>query len=249
MTDLPRITFKDVLLPGKAIPLDMLTTHFEAYLSWPKERRLSQFNGDVARELAMLDTLVTDVGANSKDGEDILRGLDKRVGTLRRCLAIQKLPDIAETIGAELKSGKREKTVLFVAHKNVMTELAELLREYQPVRLYKDTPPIKRKNILKRFQTRKACRVFIGMIGIPPADLTISHGVDFVESEWSQFEDNVQAVMSVHRLGQTKPVTVRFFAMEGSVDKRLQRLFRQKTKRAFEEFTADEPENIDPFAD
>lgn len=248
MTQLPKISFHDVVVESTPIPERDLSMYFDNYLSYPPDRRWQQFHKDVAEQHRLLGTLADDVGIKSADGVQILEALAVRVRSLRRYIGLQKVPKVLELIKSELDSGAYEKIVLFGVHKNVLTELRNGLSEYGAVLIYGGTPADKRDRMIKAFQNDPKTRVFVGqtVAAGTAITLTAAHQVGVVEADWTP-ANNQQAVMRVHRIGQTRPVTVRFFSIAGSIDEKIQKVLRQKTKTLTALF--DEPEKIDPFAD
>jgi len=96
--------------------------------------------------------------------------------------AIRKVKPSAEFIEAKLAD---EPVIVFAHHKEVVHQLAELLKAHNPVVITGDTPAAARIQILKDFQDGKT-RLFIGNIqacqeGI---DLSAADTVIFVEATW-----------------------------------------------------------------
>ena len=96
--------------------------------------------------------------------------------------AIRKVKPSAEFIEAKLAD---EPVIVFAHHKEVVHQLAELLKAHNPVVITGDTPAAQRIQILKDFQDGKT-RLFIGNIqacqeGI---DLSAADTVIFVEATW-----------------------------------------------------------------
>jgi SWI/SNF-related matrix-associated actin-dependent regulator of chromatin subfamily A-like protein 1 len=107
--------------------------------------------------------------------------------------------------------------------------------------------------MFQKFQSDPKCRVFVGQVVAAGTAITLTaaHQVMFVEADWTP-ANNQQAAMRCHRIGQTKPVTVRFVGMANSIDERIQRVLKQKTRVLTKLFDGpEEPaaEFIDPFAD
>jgi len=96
--------------------------------------------------------------------------------------AMRKVKPSAEFIEAKLAD---EPVIVFAHHKEVVHQLAELLKAHHPVVITGDTPAAQRIQILKDFQDGKT-RLFIGNIqacqeGI---DLSAADTVIFVEATW-----------------------------------------------------------------
>jgi SWI/SNF-related matrix-associated actin-dependent regulator 1 of chromatin subfamily A len=81
-----------------------------------------------------------------------------------------------------------------------------------------------------RFQNDPKCRVFVGNIQSAGTSITLTaaHQVLFVEQSFVP-GDMAQAAMRCHRIGQTKPVTVRFVGLANSIDQFIAEMIRRKT--------------------
>lgn len=250
MKDLPPIRFDDVVVEASALGKDVLSTYFDNYLSWPPEKRWTVFHEDMAKQLRMVETVTQELGMGA-DSMKVLEGLESRVKSLRRYVGLQKVPKVLEMVRAELEAGAYPKIVLFAVHKDVLTELHEGLRDFGAVKLFGGTPALKRDKIVRKFQTDPKCRVFVGQVVAAgtAVTLTAAHNVMFVEADWTP-ANNQQAAMRCHRIGQDKPVFVRFAGMANSIDERIQRVLKQKTRTLTKLFDEqDAPKFVDPFAD
>jgi len=80
------------------------------------------------------------------------------------------------------------------------------------------------------FMDDPACRVFIGNIKAAGVGLTLtsSYEIDMFESDWSP-AGNAQAIMRVHRIGQTRNVLARFISLADTIDERVVRIVAEKT--------------------
>ncbi|MBS4049393.1 MAG: DEAD/DEAH box helicase [Alphaproteobacteria bacterium] len=240
MTELPKIFYQDVVVEPRDVPIEVKEKHFANYIIQPK-----QFGIDIDAQQRALQTLVADLGLGN-DGMKILEGLDPKVKTLRRWIGLQKVYSVLDMVRGELESGAYEKIVLFGVHRCVIEELQEGLKDFGAVSIYGGTDPKRRDRAVKRFQEDPRCRVFVGqtVAAGTAITLTAAHHVGVVEADWVP-ANNQQAVMRVHRIGQTKPVTVRFFSMANSVDERVQQVLKRKTRDLTELF--DTP--ADPFSE
>ena len=109
--------------------------------------------------------------------------------------------------------------------------LQHLLRPYGVVTLFGETPAEKRQKHIDKFQRNPKCRVFIGQIVAAGTGITLTAAseVMFVEASWNPAE-NAQAAMRAHRIGQTRPVRVRFMGLANSIDEKIQTVLRAKAK-------------------
>jgi len=246
MTDLPPIRFNDVVVEPAVVDNFKWQIHFDNYLSYgPRGREV--FNQDVAKAELKVRTLVEDMGMGA-DSMKILEGLAGKpeVKSLRRWVGLQKVGSVIELIKAELDANAYHKIVLFAVHRDVIEELGEGLRKYGVSKIYGGTPPQKRDKLVQRFQNDQKTRVFVGQIIAAGTAITLTAAseIALVECDWVP-GNNAQAVMRVHRIGQTKPVNVRVFGMVG-YDERIQRVLKQRLRTLTE--LLDAPATVDPFS-
>ena len=188
-----------------------------------------QLPADLAQQREAL-TNVTKLTGFGQGGMQLLEGVAPSLATLRRYLGLQKVKSVIDLVNDEFQSGL-EKIVIFAIHQAVIEELRVGLRRHGAVTLYGGTAPATRERNIKKFQTDLRCKVFIGNImaagvGI---NLTAAHQVLFVEQDWVP-ANNAQAAMRVHRIGQTKPVSVRIAMLDGDeLDRKVQMALRRKT--------------------
>ncbi|KAL9654534.1 hypothetical protein ABK040_006599 [Willaertia magna] len=119
-----------------------------------------------------------------------------------------------------------------------MTRMLDILEEYMYKRRYSffrldgSTPVAERRDMVESFQNQKVDPVFAfilstkaGGLGIT---LTAADTVIFFESDWNPTSD-AQAMDRVHRIGQTKPVTVYRLIVGNSVEDRILKIAQQKS--------------------
>lgn len=260
MKDLPPIMFSDTVVEASMPDDRSLFTAFTTYLSYQPERRMQVFRDDMAKQEHLLKTLAeSGIGLGYGFGHDaspeafkILEGLQNKVKSYRKWIGIQKTPKVIEMIRAELEANAYEKIVVFGVHMSVIEMLQFGLKDYGAVSLWGGTPAEKRGRIIKKFQENPKCRVFVGQIVAAGTAITLTaaHNVAVVEADWTP-ANNQQAVMRCHRIGQTKPVSVRFFSLAGSIDERIQQVLRRKTKVLTDVFDVAETQQqkqINPFS-
>lgn len=252
LKDLPPIMFTDVIVEPSDIDYDRFFIHMGRPI--PEEK----FVNEIVKQQEAVDSVIKLTGLG-QDGIDALGSVAPHVQMLRRYHGLQKVPGIVDIISAELEAGAYEKIVIFAVHRDVLEDLHERLAKYKPVKVYGGTPATKRDAHVRKFQNDPRCRVFLGnvMAAGTAINLTAAHQMAFVEMDWVP-ANNAQAAMRVHRIGQTKPVTVRIFSLANSTDEKVQRVLRRKTRDitalfddptdAPEEAIA-APEFVDPFAD
>lgn len=113
---------------------------------------------------------------------------------------MRKVKPAAEFI-SDLLEGE-DKVVVFAHHKDVVRELCDSLKSYDPVTVTGDTPPKQRESNIKEFQQGKS-RVIIGNIAAMSegVDLSAADVVVFVEATW-QTSALEQASSRVENIGK-----------------------------------------------
>jgi SNF2 family DNA or RNA helicase len=222
--DLPPILFTDHTIEAGPVDLNRWYPELETHMKTPE--RLAKM---IEEQQAAIDAVVNLTGLGA-DGIGALGRIQARCMQSLRFTGLQKIRDVVEIVSEELRSGAYDKIVLFAVHRAVVEDLWERLRKFNPVTLYGGTPAKKRDRRIREFQTDPECKIFIGNIQSAGTSITLTaaHQVGFVEASWVP-EENAQAAMRVHRIGQTKPVTVRFFNIANSSDEKIQMAIRRKT--------------------
>ena len=229
MKELPPITFHHVTVERSQVQLD---PYF--YENWrpigATAFMRSMENMDKATKIA-LRAVEEKQGVPVDDRIKLLEALSKSTATLRRYIGLAKLPRILEILEEELTGNPKLKLVLFAVHKDVIECTRTKLNKFHPVTLYGATPAEKRQKHIDRFQNDPSCRVFVGNITAAGTGITLTAAseVGFLEADWTP-ANNAQAAMRCHRIGQTKPVRVRFFSCAGSVDEDVMKTLIHKTR-------------------
>jgi SWI/SNF-related matrix-associated actin-dependent regulator 1 of chromatin subfamily A len=230
---LPEISFDDVVLE----PGEISNYWIEQYLTrWimPEDNTKGLYQ-EIDREQTLVASLLGQVGFNkhtpSGAGMQALEALAKSVSTLRQFTGLQKVKGTVELVTQELESGAYEKIVIFAIHRGVIEELRQQLKKFKPVTLYGGTDPKTRQKNIDKFQKNPRCKVFIGNIHAAGVAITLTaaHNVLFVEQDWVP-GNNAQAAMRCHRIGQTKPVYVRFAGLANSIDEKIAQVLKRKTR-------------------
>lgn len=167
---------------------------------------------------------------------EALETIYESVSALRRHVGLSKVAAIVDLVRDELDAGL-DKIVLFAIHRDVIAMLETALKRYGAVSLHGGTPAAQREKNRVRFQTDPKCRVFIGQViaAGTAIDLTAACHAIFVESDWVP-GNNAQAAMRLHRIGQTRPVLIRFASLGGSLDEQIQATLRRKAKQLVQLF-------------
>lgn len=190
---------------------------------------------------------------------------DTDLARFRRLCGLAKIEPVVELLAMELfgmvktggGSGGREKPqgrgsvakiVVFAHHKDVVREIAHGLRTFgkwgkNPAPLVLtitgDSSARYRENAIKTFQHDPKCRAIVCNIvaGGTGATLTAATEVFFAETSYVPGE-NAQAAKRCHRIGQTKPVRVRFAALGGTVDSAISKALATKARMISEALDA-----------
>lgn len=241
LKDLPKIMFNEVVVEPGEVDLGLhYAEQIEGRFYTPEglARRIGE-------DIGIIEA-VADKANLGSDGLAALQGLTAKCNFGARYFGLQKCQPVAEIIAEELESKAYEKIVIFAHHKAVVQDMQYRLSKFKPVTVWGGTPAVKRDRLIKKFQTDPRCRVFVGNIQAAGTgiNLTSAHQVAFIEQSWVP-SDNAQAAMRVHRIGQTKPVTVRVFVVANSIDQKIQRALKHKMADITKIFDA--PELEDPF--
>jgi SWI/SNF-related matrix-associated actin-dependent regulator of chromatin subfamily A-like protein 1 len=230
MSQLPPISFHHVVVERTQVELD---PYF--YENW-RPVGVKAFLQDMEAKDRTLKAAVATVrsvsnGYKADDVIKVLESLSTSTATLRRYIAMAKLPRCIEVIKGELESGQLDKIVIFAIHKDVIEGARKAFAKWGAVTLYGGTPAEKRQANIDRFMKDPKCRVFIGNIQAAGTGITLTsaHEVAFFEQDWVP-ANNAQAAMRVHRIGQTKHVRCRVFSCAGSVDEDIAKTLVNKTR-------------------
>ncbi len=140
-----------------------------------------------------------------------------------------KLDEFAEVIEELFASGEH-KAVVFSQWETMLNKAAEVLEGsgIAYALLHGGLPGKQRKEVLERFQTDPACRVFLstdaGGVGL---NLQSADTVVNLELPWNPAVLE-QRIARVHRLGQERPVRVINFVTRGSIEERVQKAIEAK---------------------
>lgn len=232
--DLPPIIFEDYTVQAIRPPQHVFEYYFQDYLPY-----MHRFAPDIEEQERVLQTVFCETGTVDNMVK-ILGAMDtKKVRSLRRWTGLQKVAGVVDLVKQELVAGAYEKIVIFGVHRDVVNTVRDGLVKEGAVQLYGGTPPKKRDEVIRRFQRDPKCKVFVGNIQAAGTniDLSVAHDVLMVEADWVP-GNNAQAVMRCRHLEQKFPVNVRFVGMADSIDERIQRVLRRKTKTLTELFDA-----------
>lgn len=230
LTELPPIHFQQVVVERSAVELDPY--FYEQWVGIGQPQFLENLKIADTTLRAALEQVS---GGSQKTPNEarlgVLEAMAPAMVTLRRYIGMAKLPAICEILKEELANDPKLKLVLFAVHQTVIEDARLRMAKFHPVTLYGGTPAIKRQKNIDRFMRDPKCRVFIGNVQAAGVGitLTVANEVVFLEQSWVP-ADNAQAAMRCHRIGQTRPVRVRIFALHKSVDEQVQQTLLRKSR-------------------
>lgn len=204
-----------------------------------KSFSLRRTKKDVGLQLPPIWLTTTTVDGDTAEIRELLRGypnLEKaiveavekgglsfidaqHIATLRRLVGEAKAPAFTELLLEELRDGLPS-IVVFGIHRRALDHLQSGLdgAGIACVRVDGQTSEKGRVSAVDRFQAGDA-RVLLGNIRAAGTGLTLTTTTDIVlfEQDWSPAA-NAQALMRVHRIGQTRSVNARFIKLARSID-------------------------------
>jgi len=175
--------------------------------------------------------LILQSAVTQDDVSNKLDDIAPHMASLRRLTALAKAKPVAAQLAGELKDNAYDKVVVFAYHRAALEALREGLAEFNPAYIVGGMKASERQEEIDRFQNDKDCRVFIGQITAcsTAITLTAANQVVFAEMDWVPAV-NAQASKRCHRIGQSKPVIVRSFALANSVDEIVARTLGRKAR-------------------
>jgi SWI/SNF-related matrix-associated actin-dependent regulator 1 of chromatin subfamily A len=226
LTDLPPIHYQQVLVDPGLVDIEVESSM--VHYVFPIDRR-KELAAKLRNEEMILRSTFGNESLMKNKNILALEALSQSVSTLRRYNGLQKVEPVADMIIEELTNKAYEKIVVFAIHRDCIEGLRQKLRKFKPVTLYGGTPPENRQKHIDSFQKDPKCRVFIGNIQAAGTAITLTaaHQVLFLEQSWVP-GDNAQAAMRCHRIGQKKPVTVRFVGIANTIDEKISTVLQRK---------------------
>lgn len=159
------------------------------------------------------------------------------LATLRRLCGEAKAHALVDEVADELQGGVG-KIVLMCWHRSTMDILQGGLARFGVARI--DGSTKNRQAEVDRFQNpdySTSCRVFVGQIQAAGTGHTLTAAKDMiiVEPSWTP-GDNLQAMLRIHRIGQTQDCLIRFAALAGSIDETIMAVAQRKADMLAEIF-------------
>ena len=203
----------------------------EIPLSGGTDLALAGGDGETAR-------LIREIQAQALLSDDVDKGVglvlqnasQESVSRLRRITAGVKAQALAPLLAEEMEQ-RSDKLVVMAWHGETLDTMQDALAPFGAVRLCGKTAPAQRQAAIDAFQNDPACRVFVGQIQAAGTGITLTAASDlvFAEMSWTP-SDNAQAAMRVHRIGQSRPVMIRYATLAGTIDEAVVRVLRRKTQ-------------------
>ena len=148
---------------------------------------------------------------------------------LLKQLAVKgKMDQVIEWIENFLESG--EKLVVFAVHKKVVSQLMEKFKHIA-VKVDGSVSQKQRQEAVDKFQKDVKTRLFIGNIKAAGVGITLTAASNaaIIEFPWSPGELN-QAADRIHRITQTKQVTIWNLVGESTIEEKIITLLKKKEK-------------------
>lgn len=159
---------------------------------------------------------------------------DPAIATIHREMGEAKIGTATEIISDLLGLGTSEescgKLVVFCYHLSVFDALLHKLNEMdlRPAGVSGRTSDRVRAEEIKRFQTDKNCKVFLGTFAAAEGiTLTAASTCLFVEMSWT-LSQNEQAQDRLHRIGQKNTVYIKYLLLENSLDMTVYNCYKRK---------------------
>ncbi len=152
------------------------------------------------------------------------------LASLRQETSLAKLPQCIQYIKDVL--GVVDKLVVFAYHRSVINNLAEALKQFNPVKYYGGMNINQKEEAKKKFKHGKNCKVFIGQLDAAGTGVDglqeVCSCMIFVEIDWTPFR---QCIGRLVRKGQkSKNVIVQIVICKGSIEERIYKSVNSKLK-------------------
>ena len=176
----------------------------------------------------------TGIDPEQMDDDELLRALQAggvAFSTVRRLIGRAKVEGVATLVDDFLEDAEDDKLILFAHHREVVRDLAEALRKYDPLVITGDTGMKSRDNAISLFQNDPKFRLIILAIEAAGEVITLhaSHNVIIAEPSPVPMR-NRQAIGRAYRKGQKHPVLAKFVLLPGTLDARLMSIVARKTR-------------------
>ena len=180
-------------------------------------------------EYEILKAVLAKTYSSAKAAQLALEAVSQSSTTLRRIIGLRKVKPVAAMIKQELKDKEYAKIIIFGVHTDVLKNLKEELKEFNPMIIIGSTDSRGRKLAVNKFGQHKKNTVFIGNVKAAgmSIDLSIADQVLFIEKSWVP-GDNDQAADRCAGPNQTNPVCVRSVMTNYLLDTRVGEVLKNK---------------------
>jgi SNF2 family DNA or RNA helicase len=212
-------------------PCEVNIQHFIHYAVPVEEPH--KLKAQLERDQGLIKACLNNVNDISASKElTVLEHLFDSVSTLRKYQGLQKVEGTLELLRRELRAKEYEKIVVFCVHKSVMHELFMALKdEFRCIQIYGGQDPRTKQHNIDKFQNNPQYKIAICNMKAAGVAITMTAASEVltVERMWTPAMI-AQAIMRVHRRGQTKPVRVRDILLKDSIDDVITHKLKRKTK-------------------
>jgi len=168
----------------------------------------------------------------SDDDDELLDEIVERPGfsAWRHECGCAKVPAAVELLRDDFIAGMN-KVVVFAWHLDVIDRLSDGLDDYEQVIITGGLSARERDARVQRFQNDPTVRVCIAQLQAGGVGINL-HAADnavFVEASFVP-GDNAQCISRVRRIGQTRPVLIRFLSLAGSTDEIVAEVLARKAQ-------------------
>jgi len=194
-----------------------------------REDGMRELKNLVTNEMTTVNTALKNVRTDF-EALNTINALSKSLSTLRYYTGLRKAQSVVEIVTEELENNMYGKVLVFCIHRDVVAALMRGLARFNPVSVFGGNSPTINNASVRRFKHDQHHRVMVANIQTAGTaiNLTEAHHVIFAEMDWVP-GNNAQAMMRCHRMGQTKPVTVRVFSLQDGVDERINTILARKS--------------------
>ena len=145
--------------------------------------------------------------------------LEKKGFNLRRVFGLAKVAPLSEIISDRLADEPDLKVVLAFYHTDVGRAYMSALKRWHPLFYDGGTPPAKKPQIVKTFQTVKKHRIIVGQLQAIGVGQDCSAARSLIFAEWSHIGvENEQMMARVFNMNALDPCFVEFAVLPGSLD-------------------------------
>lgn len=213
------------LAPDERVRYDAADKQFRRWL----ERHLRMRAEDAARELGRPVT-AKDLHLIQRRVENaVKRDYLVKIGYLRRLVGIAKVPTGVRWALDHVRAG--ESCVIFLEHKEVREKLVDDLeaRGVQPAVIDGGTSKAERQRIRSAFQSGKIRVLVASQAAREGVTLTAARYLLQLERWWNPAGES-QAADRIHRITQTRKVTISRAVVRDTIDDRLDEINREKAE-------------------